>query len=254
MTYILNNLIKLLQNKIPDYLKLMEQKAIVRYGDYSKAKLVFEQQVKENGEIAILNFIFPELSISKGDLIALKNFQKPERINDILRLVSDEYSIFNSYRKDNFQFSNTFKKSIEDWLDSKTLSLQSLEADIGMSKNTLRKIWLPFFYGKNHRFEGVRKISPREYILIWRDFVNPPINNLLKEKLNALEALQQDFVIKKIDIKTKFSVRSKNLKNATKDAYDQPDYPKKWAKKIPLNTDVFPYSVALLIARELELI
>lgn len=253
MTYIFNNLNAFLQNKLSYRVELMEQKSIAKYEDCSKAKLVLEQQVKEKGEIAIWNFIFPESSISEGDLIALKNIQKPERINDIIKLLSDRSSILSSHRKNSFQLGDVFEQWMEEWFDSKVLSLASLEIDIGMSKNTLRKIWLPFFYGKNHQYKEVRKISPKDYTLIWKDFVKPPIDNLPIEKLNALEALNQDFVIKKRDLKEKFSVRPKDLKNAIEDAYDQPDYPVKWAKKIPLNTDVFPYSVALLLARELDL-
>lgn len=269
MKTILEDLQAYILEKNPEYIKALEDYQILKHGSYESAKASFLKVYKENGDLAFVNALFPDMKWSEEDLNKISKLEDSLKgINSFLCAYGDTpvQKIIDFFKnKDKSLYMRNILLSVVgviEWSNTKRLSLESLSIDIGMSKNTFREKWLPFFFGaecddtlhhhgKPHKFHGRRKITPSEYLEIWKEFVVQP-KIIEQSKLDMLTGLKQNWSIKKSDLKTAFKIRSKALQYAIEDAQSLPEYPKNWGV-IPASADKFPYSVALLIANELEL-
>lgn len=270
MKLLIPHFLEFISTKFPEFMRELENHAIHQYGSQQEAERFFKNRSIEVGELqTILEFLFPLKKWSEADILNFERLDTLNGLNDLFinllttdlgKTVIDFKSLDKTASPFNFILIGivTFE-----WLDKKTMSLESLRQDLGCSKNTFRKKWLPFFFGKDdsssdllykpHKFYGRRKISPIEYFEIFIAFTRPQIKNLINDKAKVLDAIRNGWMIAKSDLKKDYNIRSEALQIAVEDASEQPDFPKQWAGKIPSDVDKFPYSVGLFIARELEL-
>ncbi len=265
MDTLLQSLYHFNKSQINKQLQAIEKSLITEMGSLEKVQSHFKKQIAMEGElVAFLNITYPKkTSWSTNEIAGFDSLSHSQGLNDIIHILTN-FIAGNTVRELSKSpealmicESHFGSKATSDWLDSNSIALNTIHKDIGLSKNTLKELWLPFFFGqqtndKKHLFFNRRKITPREYFLIWGAFAKVyPVADLPVDKINLLESIQKNLVVWKSDFKRIFNIRSVQLKSALEDVPLQKDYPKEWPTVIPNNADVFPYSVALFIAREL---
>lgn len=269
MRAILTHFFQFINSKFPEYIGKLEDLAIQEVGSKEKLKTELEKRIASDGETkAFLDLLFPFKKWDEKSINQIQDVQRMKGINDLITgIVSTDLgkTVVNS----NSFFQNTNPLAIAltsigifEWLEAKGLSMESLEYDINLSKNT-RRTWLNFFFEappensgrlfQPHKFYKVRKITPRDYFEIWGKFIQVDITDFNRDTIAKLNALKKGWVVSKKDLKDAYNKRSADIKVALEDAVEQPDYPSSWPKVIP-DKDKFPYSVSLFIARELSLV
>ncbi|WP_239057557.1 hypothetical protein [Dokdonia sp. Dokd-P16] len=253
---------------MPHYIGVFEKLAIQRSGSKEVFKAKLAERIESDGEAkATLDILFPVREWNEESIELIQQAEHMRGLNDFITGVV-QTDLMNTFIDLDALFKHTHPLAlvlagfgIFEWLNTNMLSMESLEHDINMSKNT-RRTWLKFFFEKPtdsleittkpHKFYKVRKISPKDYFHIWGKFITVDMDYFDDDFKERIAALKQGWVVSKKDLKNKYNKRSEDIKIALEDAVEQPDYPSSWPKVIP-DKDKFPYSVSLFIARELSL-
>ncbi|WP_202795925.1 hypothetical protein [Dokdonia sp. 4H-3-7-5] len=257
-----------MNSKMQEYTSVLVEQVVQERGSLEILEDELKEGTKAKGELtAIFEILFPFATWDEQSINLIPKIQEMNGVNDLIAgLVTTEIA----HKEIDF---DSFSKSMNpigiamaaiglfEWMDTNVLSMESLEHDINMSKNT-RRTWLKFFFEKPtdsleittkpHKFYKVRKISPKDYFHIWGKFIIVDMADFDDDFKDRIAALKQGWVVSKKDLKNKYNKRSEDIKIALEDAVEQPDYPSSWPKVIP-DKDKFPYSVSLFIARELSL-
>lgn len=269
MQAILTHFFQFINSKFPEYIGFLEDQAIQPAGSKEKFKVELADHIESEGEVkAFLDVLFPGEKWDEKSINQIEEVAHMNGFNDFITgIVSTDLG------KNVINIDALVKNinplafvliiiGVLEWLDKKEFSMESLECDINLSKNT-RRTWLKFFFDKpnnysensslSHRFYKARKITPRDYAEIWIKFVSVDITDFNHSITEMVTALKKGWVVSKKDLKDAYNIRSSDIKIALEDAVEQPDYPSSWPKLIP-DKDKFPYSVSLFIARELSLL
>lgn len=268
MKAILPHFFEFLNSKMPEYIGVLEELAIQKSGSKEKLKKELAARIQNDGETkAFLDVLMPIREWQENDLVHIESIEEMQGFNDFIdgivstdlgKVIIDFEGISKTVNPLGIALTTI---GVFEWLDTKVMSMDSLEYDIDMSKNT-RRTWLNFFFEnpiydsnksqKEYRYYNVRKITPRDYVEIWIKFVLVDISNFKPKIKRTVKALRNGWVVSKEDLKKAYNKRPEHIKAALLDAVDQPDYPDSWPKVIP-DKDKYPYSVSLFIARELSI-
>lgn len=192
-------------NSIKD---VAEKRLIEEHGSYDKAQQYLKDRIDRDGEeIVWLDSVMPVREWNSEDINKLLQLQHVFSLNDILQMMSSRETSevlmsFKGISKSSSPLARAIKSiGLNEWLKKPHLKFESLERDLGLSKNT-RRIWLTFFFGiealkcnlpknKPHKFYGRKLLTPLEYVEIWKKFVEVSIKEFELSREYKIQFLEK---------------------------------------------------------------